>query len=258
MKNVQKLGVLAIDTCVTLGRAGIMLATIVCRHPPITRGHTLLRRQFYAVGAQSLIIIAASGLFIGMVIGLQGYSILSRYGAGHTLGEVVALSLLRELGPVVTGLLFAGCAGSAITAEIGLMKANEELACLEVMAVDPLRRIVSPRFWAGVISMPLLGAIFTAIGIWGSAKVGIDWKGIDAGQFWSVMSSNVSWHKDLFNGFIKSLVFATTTSWIAIFNGYDASPTPMGINLATTRTVVHSSLAILGLDFILTAFMFGR
>ncbi|MCF1958216.1 lipid asymmetry maintenance ABC transporter permease subunit MlaE, partial [Escherichia coli] len=210
------------------------------------------------VGVQSLLIIMVSGLFIGMVLGLQGYLVLTTFSAEASLGMMVALSLLRELGPVVTALLFAGRAGSALTAEIGLMKATEQISSLEMMAVDPLRRVVAPRFWAGLISMPLLSLIFVAIGIWGGAIVGVDWKGIDEGFFWASMQGAVEWRLDLVNCFIKSVVFAITVTWIALFNGYDAIPTSEGISRATTRTVVHSSLAVLGLDFVLTALMFGN
>jgi len=188
---------------------------------------------------------------------LQGYTILVDYGAEGSLGPMVALSLLRELGPVVTALLFAGRAGSALTAEIGLMKATEQLSSLEMMAVDPLRRIVAPRFWAGMLAMPMLAIIFSAIGILGGHLVGVDWLGVDAGSYWSIMQSTVDWNQDVINGVIKSLVFALVVTWIAIFKGYDSIPTSEGISKATTETVVYSSLAVLGLDFVLTALMFG-
>ncbi|EQA01203.1 mlaE [Glaesserella parasuis SW114] len=224
---------------------------------PEFRKHTpLFIKQLHVLGVQSLLIIMLSGLFIGMVLGLQGYVVLVDFSAETSLGQLVSLSLLRELGPVVTALLFAGRAGSALTAEIGLMKATEQLSSLEMMAVDPLRRVIAPRFWAGIIAMPILAVIFTAIGIWGGSLVGVDWKGVDAGSFWSVMQSTVTM-SDLLNGFIKSIVFAFAVVWIALFNGYDALPTSEGISQATTRTVVHASLVILGLDFILTAIMFG-
>jgi phospholipid/cholesterol/gamma-HCH transport system permease protein len=192
-----------------------------------------------------------------MVMALQGYTILVDYGAEGSLGPMVALSLLRELGPVVTALLFAGRAGSALTAEIGLMKATEQLSSLEKMAVDPLRRIVAPRFWAGMLAMPMLAIIFSAIGILGGHLVGVDWLGVDAGSYWSIMQSTVDWNQDVINGVIKSLVFALVVTWIAIFKGYDSIPTSEGISKATTETVVYSSLAVLGLDFVLTALMFG-
>jgi phospholipid/cholesterol/gamma-HCH transport system permease protein len=192
-----------------------------------------------------------------MVMALQGYTILTDYGAEGSLGPMVALSLLRELGPVVTALLFAGRAGSALTAEIGLMKATEQLSSLEMMAVDPLRRVVAPRFWAGMIAMPMLALIFSAVGILGGHLVGVDWLGVDAGSYWSIMQATVDWDKDVINGVIKSLVFALVVTWIAIFKGYDSIPTSEGISQATTQTVVFSSLAVLGLDFVLTALMFG-
>jgi phospholipid/cholesterol/gamma-HCH transport system permease protein len=192
-----------------------------------------------------------------MVMALQGYTILVDYGAEGSLGPMVSLSLLRELGPVVTALLFAGRAGSALTAEIGLMKATEQLSSLEMMAVDPLRRVVAPRFWAGMIAMPMLALIFSAVGILGGHLVGVDWLGVDSGSYWSIMQATVDWNEDVVNGIIKSLVFAFVVTWIAIFKGYDAIPTSEGISQATTETVVLSSLAVLGLDFVLTAIMFG-
>ncbi|ETS32908.1 conserved hypothetical integral membrane protein [Photorhabdus khanii NC19] len=252
------LGRRAIEAFASFGRAGFMLFSAIIGKPEPARQWPLLRQQLYSVGVRSLLIIMVSGLFIGMVLGLQGYLILTTYSAEASLGMMVALSLLRELGPVVTALLFAGRAGSALTAEIGLMKATEQISSLEMMAVDPLRRVIAPRFWAGFISMPLLSLIFVAVGIWGGAVVGVDWKGIDSGFFWSAMQSAIEWQKDLFNCFIKSVVFAITVTWIALFNGYDAIPTSEGISRATTRTVVHASLAVLGLDFVLTALMFGN
>ena len=239
-----------------LGRAGFMLFGALIGRPQVRKHTPLLIKQLYVLGVQSLLIILLSGLFIGMVLGLQGYVILVDFAAETSLGQLVALSLLRELGPVVTALLFAGRAGSALTAEIGLMKATEQLSSLEMMAVDPLRRVIAPRFWAGIIAMPILAVIFTAIGIWGGHLVGVDWKGVDGGSFWSAMRSAVD-VSDLLNGFIKSVVFAFAVVWIALFNGYDCVPTSEGISQATTRTVVHASLTVLGLDFVLTAMMFG-
>jgi phospholipid/cholesterol/gamma-HCH transport system permease protein len=224
---------------------------------PQLKNVRLTLQQIYVVGVQSLLIIMVSGLFIGMVMALQGYTILVGYGAEGSLGPMVALSLLRELGPVVTALLFAGRAGSALTAEIGLMKATEQLSSLEMMAVDPLRRVVAPRVWAGIISMPMLALIFSAIGILGGHLVGVDWLGVDSGSYWSIMQATVDWNKDVVNGILKSIVFAIVVTWIAIFKGYDAVPTSEGISQATTQTVVYSSLAVLGLDFVLTALMFG-
>ncbi|MDG6895873.1 lipid asymmetry maintenance ABC transporter permease subunit MlaE [Volucribacter amazonae] len=254
---ISQLGRGAINFCRSLGRAGFMLVGALIGKPQFKKHFPLIIKQLYVLGVQSLLIILLSGLFIGMVLGLQGYVVLVDFSAETSLGQLVALSLLRELGPVVTALLFAGRAGSALTAEIGLMKATEQLSSLEMMAVDPLRRIISPRFWAGLISMPILSIIFIAVGIWGGSLVGVDWKGVDAGSFWSVMQNSVSWSTDIFNGLIKSFCFAIVVVWIALFNGYDCIPTSEGISKATTNTVVKASLAVLGLDFVLTAIMFG-
>ena len=247
------LGHRGLKTISTFGRAGLMLFNALVGKPEFRKHAPLLVRQLYNVGVLSMLIIIVSGLFIGMVLGLQGYLVLTTYSAETSLGMLVALSLLRELGPVV-----AGRAGSALTAEIGLMRATEQLSSMEMMAVDPLRRVISPRFWAGVISLPLLTILFVAVGIWGGALVGVNWKGIDAGFFWSAMQDAIDLRMDLVNCLIKSVVFAVTVTWIALFNGYDAIPTSAGISRATTRTVVHSSLAVLGLDFVLTALMFGN
>ena len=213
--------------------------------------------QIYSIGVRSLIIIIVSGLFIGMVVSLQGYNILANYGSEQALGQMVALTLTRELGPVVTALLFAGRAGSAITAEIGLMKATEQLSSLEMIGIDPLRSVLSPRFWAGCISLPILSCIFVAVGCFGGAIVGVDWLFVDKGAYWSNMQSAVSFKVDVCAGLIKSTVFAIVISWIAVIQGYRLTPDSEGIARATTRTVVYSSLAILALDFFLTAVMFG-
>ncbi|NOH97109.1 lipid asymmetry maintenance ABC transporter permease subunit MlaE [Vibrio sp. 99-70-13A1] len=254
---IASVGQRALAICEAFGRASLMLFGALAGVPRL-KNFPLLVKQLYSVGVQSLAIIIVSGLFIGMVLSLQGYVILIDYGAEGSLGQMVALSLLRELGPVVTALLFAGRAGSALTAEIGLMKATEQLSSLEMMAVDPLKRVIAPRLWAGLISMPLLAMIFMAVGIWGGQLVGVDWKGIDHGSFWSAMQSSVELGRDIGNSLIKCMFFAITVTWIALFNGYDAIPTSEGISRATTRTVVHSSLAVLGLDFVLTALMFGN
>ena len=209
------------------------------------------------MGVLSLAIIVVSGMFIGMVLSLQGFSILAKYGSEQAVGQMVALTLLRELGPVVTALLFAGRAGSALTAEIGNMKSTEQLSSLAMIGVDPLKHIVAPRLWAGFISMPLLAMIFSVVGIWGGAMVAVDWLGVYEGSFWANMQNSVSFREDVLNGVIKSLVFAFVVTWIAVFQGYDCEPTSEGISRATTRTVVYASLAVLGLDFILTALMFG-
>jgi|TARA_B110000211_G_scaffold234667_1_gene305463 phospholipid/cholesterol/gamma-HCH transport system permease protein len=256
VKQLQIFGRTIIGQVAGLGRALLMLASALLHVPSPRKGFPLLLNQLYSVGVLSLVIILVSGLFIGMVLALQGYTILVGYGAEASLGPMVALSLLRELGPVVAALLFAGRAGSALTAEIGLMKATEQLSSLEMMAVDPLRRVVAPRFWAGFISLPLLAAIFSAIGILGAHLVGVDWLGVDSGTFWSVMQAQVSFEKDILNGIIKSLVFAFVVTWIAVYKGYSCEPTSEGISRATTSTVVQSSLLVLGLDFVLTALMF--
>lgn len=216
----------------------------------------LIIKELFSTGVLSLIIIVVAGLFVGMVLGLQGYETLRRYGSESALGSMVALSLVRELGPVVAALLFASRAGSAMTAEIGLMKATEQISAMEMMAVNPIARIVAPRFWAGVISMPLLAALFSAAGIFGGYFVGVIQIGVDDGSFWSQMQAAVDFRDDIMNGVLKSVVFGTVVTIIALFEGYDAPPTAEGVSGATTRTVVTSSLAILMLDFVLTAIMF--
>ncbi|ATC96163.1 lipid asymmetry maintenance ABC transporter permease subunit MlaE [Pseudoalteromonas tunicata] len=253
----QQLGKETLNRFASVGRALMMLIGAIFSVPNFRKGTPLLIKQLYMVGFLSLMIIVVSGLFIGMVLALQGYTVLVDYGAEDSLGPLVALSLLRELGPVVTALLFAGRAGSALTAEIGLMKATEQLSSLEMMAIDPLKRIIAPRFWAGIISMPLLALIFSAVAILGAHLVGVDWLGIDSGSFWSVMQAQVSFEKDILNGMIKSLVFAFVVTWIALYKGYFCIPTSEGISKATTETVVQSSLAVLGFDFVLTAVMFS-
>lgn len=257
MEVVRRLGENALQTLRSLGAAGVFLAQSLLAWPRLRSGFPLLVRQLFSVGVLSLPIIVVSGLFIGMVLGLQGYNILITYGSEQALGTLVALTLVRELGPVVTALLFAGRAGSALTAEIGLMKATEQLSSMEMIGVDPLRRIVAPRFWAGFISMPLLALIFSAVGILGGRLVGVDWLGIYDGSYWMNMQNSVEFWDDIANGIIKSVVFGAAVTWIAVFQGYDCEPTSEGISRATTRTVVYGSLAVLGLDFVLTAVMFG-
>jgi len=239
-----------------LGFASRFFGYMLLHSGTALRRFHLTIREIYFAGVQSLIIILVSGLFVGMVLGLQGYDTLQRYGSSEALGILVALSLVRELGPVVAGLLFASRAGSAITAEIGLMKATEQIAAMEMMAVDPIARVVAPRFWAGVISMPLLAAMFSAMGIFGGYLVGVKLIGVDEGAFWSQMQASVDLREDILNGVIKSIVFGVAVTWIAVFEGYDAQPTAEGVSSATTRTVVTSSLTILALDFVLTALMF--
>jgi phospholipid/cholesterol/gamma-HCH transport system permease protein len=217
----------------------------------------LVRDQIHFLGNYSLAIIAVSGLFVGFVLGLQGYYTLQRYGSSEALGLLVTLSLVRELGPVVTALLFAGRAGTSLTAEIGLMKAGEQLSAMEMMAVDPVQRILAPRFWAGVITMPLLAAVFSAVGVLGGWVVGVVLIGVDPGAFWGQMQGGVDVWRDVGNGVLKSFVFGVAVTFIAVLQGYEAQPTPEGVSRATTRTVVIASLAVLGLDFILTAMMFS-
>lgn len=239
-----------------LGYASRFFLAVILHSGMSFRRFHLTIKEIYFTGVLSLIIILVSGLFVGMVLGLQGYETLQKYGSESALGTLVALSLVRELGPVLAALLFASRAGSAITAEIGLMKATEQISAMEMMAVDPIARVVAPRFWAGVISMPLLAAMFSAIGVFGGYLVGVVIIGVDEGQFWSQMQSAVDFRQDVLNGVIKSCVFGVAITAIALFEGYDAPPTAEGVSHATTRTVVTSALAVLALDFILTAFMF--
>ncbi len=255
--RIAGLGQGGLNTLSALGRAAIFLWGSLVGVPRPTSGVPLLIAQIHRVGVLSLAIVVVSGLFIGMVLALQGYTILSDYGSESAIGQMISLTLLRELGPVVTALLFAGRAGSALTAEIGLMKATEQLSSMEMMGVDPLRRIMAPRLWAGFISMPILALIFSVVGIWGGMLVGVQWLGVFEGSFWSNMQSSVGFADDVMNGVIKSLVFGFVCSWIAVYQGYDCVPTSAGISSATTKTVVYSSLAVLGLDFVLTAVMFG-
>ena len=254
--NVRNVGRRAIDSVLRLGYAARFFALTLVHSGTSFRRPRLILRELYFTGVLSMIIILVSGLFVGMVLGFQGYQTLNTYGSESALGVLVALSLVRELGPVVSALLFASRAGSAMTAEIGLMKATEQLSAMEMMAVDPIARVVAPRFWAGVISMPLLAAMFSAMGVYGGYLIGVVVIGVDEGSFWSQMQSAVDFREDIVNGVIKSIVFGIAVTWIALFEGYDAPPTAEGVSGATTRTVVTSSLAILGLDFILTAFMF--
>jgi phospholipid/cholesterol/gamma-HCH transport system permease protein len=241
----------------TLGAATRMLVGLLLLLPAVLRRPTLLIEQVFFLGNRSLSIIGVSGLFVGFVLALQGYYTLQRYGSAEAVGLLVALSLVRELGPVVTALLFAGRAGTSLTAEIGLMKAGEQLAAMEMMAVDPVQRVLAPRFWAGFIAMPLLAAVFSAVGILGGWAVAVPLIGIDSGAFWSQMQGGVSAVSDVGNGVIKSVVFGVTVTFVALWQGYNCKPTPEGVSQATTQTVVVSSLAVLALDFVLTAMMFS-
>ncbi len=254
---ISAIGRTVLGSVGTLGYAARMFLRLVLEIFPLLRRPRLVTKQIHFVGNYSLLIIAVSGLFVGFVLGLQGYYTLNRYGSEQALGLLVALSLVRELGPVVTALLFAGRAGTSLTAEIGLMKAGEQLTAMEMMAVDPIRVIVAPRLWAGIISMPILAAIFSAVGIFGGYVVGVLMIGVDSGAFWSQMQGGVDVWRDVGNGVIKSVVFGFAVTFIALFQGYEAQPTPEGVSRATTKTVVYGSLAVLGLDFLLTALMFS-
>lgn len=258
VKRLELLGRAGLLFLADIGRATLILFHALVGKPDWMAGFGRLVQQLYSVGVLSLIIIVLSGLFIGMVLALQGYTILVKFGAEHALGQLIALSLVRELGPVVGALLFAGRAGSALTAEIGLMKTTEQLSSMEMMGIDPLRRVIAPRFWAGQISMPLLALIFNCVAILGGYTVGVEWLGVDTGAFWANMQSAVDFYADVTNGIIKSIVFGSVITWIALYQGIECTPTSEGIGRATTRTVVYSSLAILGLDFFLTAVMFGE
>jgi phospholipid/cholesterol/gamma-HCH transport system permease protein len=253
----QRLGASSINILERLGRGSIFFTNILLSIPSVLIRPRLLFSQMYSVGVLSFSLIVISGLFVGMVLALQGFYTLSDFGAEGMLGVMVAASLVRELGPVVAALLFAGRAGSALTAEIGLMKATEQLSGMEMMAVDPVARIVTPRFLAGLISMPILATIFSAVGIMGGYFIGVGLLGIDEGGYWSQMQAKIDFNMDIINGLIKSVVFGWVVTWIAVFEGHDAIPTSDGVSRATTRTVVHSAFAILALDFILTALMFG-
>ncbi|MEY3380719.1 MAG: lipid asymmetry maintenance ABC transporter permease subunit MlaE [Hylemonella sp.] len=239
-----------------LGYAARLFMKLVWSLGASLRRFALVRDQIHFLGNYSLAIIAVSGLFVGFVFGLQGYYTLQRYGSTEALGLLVTLSLVRELGPVVTALLFAGRAGTSLTAEIGLMKAGEQISVMEMMAVDPVQRVLAPRFWGGVMAMPLLAAVFSAMGIIGGWVVGVLMIGVDGGAFWSQIQGGVDVWKDVGNGIVKSVVFGFTVTFVALLQGYEAQPTPEGVSSATTRTVVMASLAVLGLDFILTAMMF--
>ncbi len=254
---LQQLGMITRNSFAKLGRGTFFLGQTLAGILSVLLRPRLFSKQLYSVGVLSFLIITISGLFVGMVLALQGYYTLSNFGAEEALGQMIATSLVRELGPVVAALLFAGRAGSALTAEIGLMKATEQLSGMEMMAIDPIKRIISPRFLAGFLSMPLLAALFSTVGVLGGQVVGVGVLGVDEGAYWAQMQVNLDFHDDIVNGFIKSIVFGFVVTWIALFEGYDALPTSEGISRATTRTVVNSAFTTLGLDFILTALMFG-
>lgn len=254
---IARLGRAVRQTVAGLGGFARLCARLIVAIPIVVKRPRLTSRQLQVLGNDSLLIILVSGLFVGFVLGLQGYYTLQRYGSESALGLLVALSLTRELGPVITALLFAGRAGTSLTAEIGLMKASEQLVAMEMMAVDPVRRVLAPRFWAGLMAMPLLAAVFSAMGIAGGYAVGVGLIGVDAGAFWSQMQGGVDLVNDIVNGVIKSAVFGVAVTAIALYQGMQSRPTPEGVAAATTRTVVLSSLTVLGLDFLLTALMFS-
>ena len=257
MKFIANIGFAVRSFLSNLGHGAALFVRLMRLFGMTVRRFGLVRDQIHFLGNYSLAIIAVSGLFVGFVLSLQGYYTLQRYGSSEALGLLVALSLVRELGPVVSALLFAGRAGTSLTAEIGLMKAGEQLSAMDLMAVDPVQRILAPRFWGGVITMPLLAAVFSAVGIIGGWMVGVLMIGVDAGAFWSQMQGGVDVWKDVGNGIVKSLVFGITVTFVALLQGYEAQPTPEGVSRATTRTVVVASLSVLALDFVLTAMMFS-
>ena len=255
--RVGKVGGSSLGILGSLGRLAFFVLSLVPAIPYAFYRFELLIKQVYVAGVLSLPIILTAGLFVGMVLTLQGYNVLVDYNSEEAVGTMTALSLLRELGPVVTALLFAGRAGSALTAEIGLMRSTEQLSALEMMAVDPLKFIFAPRFMAAFITLPMLTLLFIAMAILGGYLVAVGWLGVDSGSFWSQMQDSVDWRDDVLNGVIKSFAFALLIAMIALFQGYDAMPTSEGVSRATTKTVVHSSLGVLALDFILTTMMFG-
>ena len=257
MKFIANIGFAVRSFLSDLGHGAALFVRLMRLFGVTMRRFGLVRDQIHFLGNYSLAIIAVSGLFVGFVLSLQGYYTLQRYGSSEALGLLVALSLVRELGPVVSALLFAGRAGTSLTAEIGLMKAGEQLSAMDLMAVDPVQRILAPRFWGGVITMPLLAVVFSAVGIIGGWMVGVLMIGVDAGAFWSQMQGGVDVWKDVGNGIVKSVVFGITVTFVALLQGYEAQPTPEGVSRATTRTVVVASLSVLALDFVLTAMMFS-
>lgn len=254
---IQSLGKVSIEFCSRIGRSGTFLISVLLQKPRWRQIFPLLTVQLYRVGVLSLLVILLSALFIGMVVSLQGFNTLQKFGAEQELGQLLALSVVRELGPVVTALLFAGRAGTALTAEIGLMSATEQLNSMEMMAVDPMWRVIVPRLWAGFIAMPILMVLFNLTAIYGGKWVGVDWLGVDSGSFWSNMQAIVHFRVDIVNGIIKSLVFGFVITWVAVYQGFFCEPNAVGISRATTKTVVFSSLLILALDFLLTAMMMG-
>ena len=258
MNFIQNIGNKTLAFIQLLGANTLFLLKILSLLPQNILRPRLMIRQMYFSGVLSILIIAVSGLFVGMVLGLQGYTQLAKFKAADVLGFMVAAALLRELGPVLAAILFASSSGGAMTSEIGLMKTTEQLEAMNVMAINPVARVVAPRFWAGVVSMPLLASIFNVAGLWGGYLVGVQWLGLDSGVFWSHMQNSMTFSYDVLNGLIKSMIFGTAVSLIAVYQGFHCRPTAEGILRASTRTVVSSALTVLALDFILTAFMFAE
>ena len=254
-KSFGALGKKCIQFFVRMGRSSLFLLRVIKSIPFVFLRPWLFVQQLYSVGVLTIIIIIVAGTFVGMVLGLQGYNILVRFNSESSLGTMVGLTLVRELGPVVSALLFAGRAGSALTAELGLMKTTDQFSAMEMMAVDPFKRVIAPRFLAGFFSLPLLAALFSAVGVFGGHYVGVTLLGVDEGAFWAQMQKSVDFHEDFMNGVWKSVVFGFVATWIALFEGYDSVPTSEGVGRATTQSVVHASLAVLALNFILTALM---
>ena len=257
MNALQRLGRLTLDLLARWGHGAVFFLELLQAVPAALRRFGLVVTQIHAIGNRSLVIILASGLAVGFVLALQGCYTLQGFGSTEALGQLVALSLLRELGPVITALLFAGRAGTSLTAEIGLMRAGEQLSAMEMMAVDPVRRILAPRFCAGIIAMPVLAAVFSAVGVLGGWVVAVPLIGVDIGSFWSQMQGGVDVFRDVGNGILKSIAFGFTVTFVALLQGYTAKPTPEGVSRATTRTVVAASLSVLAPDFVLTALMFS-
>jgi phospholipid/cholesterol/gamma-HCH transport system permease protein len=257
IERIQNLGFRGLDFTQRLGKSGKFLLTVLLRWPNWRKAFHLVTEQIYLEGVLSLSIIIVSALFIGMVVSLQGFTTLDKFGAEEELGQLLALSVVRELGPVVTALLFAGRAGSALTAEIALMKTTEQLSAMGMMGVDPLEQIIWPRLWAGFFALPILVLVFNTIAVMGGYMIGVEWLGVDAGTFWSNMQASVDFWLDICGGLKKALAFGFIISWIAVFQGYSCIPNAAGMARATTKTVVYSSLAVLGLDFVMTSMMLG-
>lgn len=257
LDKIDYIGGKTINKLQDIGLAGVFLIRLIFSKPKAKHLIVSFKDQLYNIGVLSCLIIVVSALFIGMVVGLQGYNTLQKFGATSALGQLVALSVARELGPVITALLFAGRAGSALAAEIGLMKTTEQIDSMNMMGINPMVQVVYPRFLAGLLAMPVLALIFSAVAVYGGYFIGVEWLGVDSGSFWSNMQAVVDFRIDILSGIIKSIVFAFVIVWIAVFQGYNCNPSAVGISKATTRTVVYSSLAVLGLDFLLTALMIG-